>query len=205
MRILQAIDFFITSGVTAIIVAAIVLILLRSLFKYVDVNPFSWSAITVKRLTDPVILPVRRVLIAMRVDPIAAPLIAIIIFVLVGFFAVQVSGSFLNTIAGVLVALTSGRIASPAAIIGYLLYGLLGIYTMVIFARIVCSWFGVGYDNRAVRFLILSTEPLLAPLRRTIPPVGMFDVSPIIAFVIIWLLQTAVAGTLLRGWQVRFF
>ena len=205
MRILQAIDFFITSGVTAIIVAAIVLILLRSLFKYLDVNPFSWSAITVKRLTDPVILPVRRVLIAMRVDPIAAPLIAIVVFILVGFFAVQVSGSFLNTIAGIFVALTSGRIASPAAIIGYLLYGLLGIYTMVILARIVCSWFGVGYGNRAARFLILSTEPLLAPLRRTIPPVGMFDISAIIAFVIIWLLQTAVAGTLLRGWQVRFF
>jgi len=107
MQILQTIDFFITSGMIAIIVAAIVLLLLRSLFKYMDVNPFTWSAITVKRLTDPVVLPVRRMLVAMRVDPMAAPLIAILIFILVGFFVVQVAGGLLNTIAGVMLGLTS--------------------------------------------------------------------------------------------------
>jgi len=66
-------------------------------------------------------------------------------------------------------------------------------------------WFSVSYANRTMRFLTRSTEPLLAPLRRTIPPVAMFDISPIIAFLILWLLQAAVAGTLLRGWQIRFF
>jgi len=205
MQILQTIDFFVTSGVIAIIVAAIVLLLLRSLFKYMDVNPFTWSAITVKRLTDPVILPVRRMLIAMRVDPIAAPLIAILIFILVGFFVVQVSNGLLNTIAGVTLALTSGKANAPVAIIGYLLYALIGLYELMIFARIVGMWFSVSYANRTMRFLTRSTEPLLAPLRRTIPPVAMFDISPIIAFLILWLLQAAVAGTLLRGWQIRFF
>ena len=205
MQILQTIDFFITSGVIAIIVAAIVLLLLRSLFKYMDVNPFTWSAITVKRLTDPVVLPVRRMLVAMRVDPMAAPLIAILIFILVGFFVVQVAGGLLNTIAGVMLALTSGKANAPVAIMGYLLYALIGLYELMIFARIVGMWFSVSYANRTMRFLIRSTEPLLAPLRRTIPPVAMFDISPIIAFLILWLLQTAVAGTLLRGWPVRFF
>ncbi len=57
MQIVQTIDFFISSAMIAVVVAAIVLILLRSLFKYMDVNPFTWSAITVKRLTDPVVLP----------------------------------------------------------------------------------------------------------------------------------------------------
>ena len=205
MQILQTIDFFITSGMIAIIVAAIVLLLLRSLFKYMDVNPFTWSAITVKRLTDPVVLPVRRMLVAMRVDPMAAPLIAILIFILVGFFVVQVAGGLLNTIAGVMLALTSGKANAPVAIMGYLLYALIGLYELMIFARIVGMWFSVSYANRTMRFLIRSTEPLLAPLRRTIPPVAMFDISPIIAFLILWLLQTAVAGTLLRGWPVRFF
>src|SRR3989454_2576744 len=136
MQILQTIDFFITSGMIAIIVAAIVLLLLRSLFKYMDVNPFTWSAITVKRLTDPVVLPVRRMLVAMRVDPMAAPLIAILIFILVGFFVVQVAGGLLNTIAGVMLALTSGKANAPVAIMGYLLYALIGLYELMIFARI---------------------------------------------------------------------
>ncbi|HEY5073971.1 MAG TPA: YggT family protein, partial [Pyrinomonadaceae bacterium] len=62
-----------------------------------------------------------------------------------------------------------------------------------------------SYANRLVRFLFIITEPLLGPLRRTIPPMGMFDVSPIVAFIILWLCKAAVAGTLLRGWPVEFF
>ena len=205
MLILQTLFAFITWGVTGIIVAAIVLILLRSLFSYMDVNPFTWSAITLKRATDPIILPVRRTLIGMRIDPIAAPVIAILIFILVGYFVVQIAGGILNTIAGVLNAVMTKSPAAPVAIIGYLIYGLLGLYTLIIFIRIIFAWFEVSYANRLMRFLIRSTEPLLAPLRRTIPPMGMFDVSPIVAFLIVWLLQVAVAGTLLRGWQVRFF
>lgn len=205
MLVLQSLNLFITWGVTAIVVAAIVLILLRALFNAMNVNPFTWAAITVKRVTDPVILPVRRALVAMRVDPIAAPAIAILIFILVGFFAVSVSSGLLNTVAGVMRAITSGRAGAPVAILGYLLYGLLGLYSMMIFARIIGAWFSVGYGNRFMRFLILTTEPLLTPLRRTIKPVGMFDISPMVAFFIVWLLQAAVAGLLLKGWEVRFF
>jgi len=74
----------------------------------------------------------------------------------------------------------------------------------MIFARIIMTWFVVSYGKR-MRFLIRTTEPLLAPLRRMIPLVGMFDVSPIIAFVILWVLQSVIAATLLSGWQVRYF
>ena len=50
-----------------------------------------------------------------------------------------------------------------------------------------------------MRFLVDATEPLLGPLRRIIPPLGMMDISPIVAFFILWLFQAAIAGTLLRG------
>ena len=144
MQILQTIDFFISSATIAVIVAAIVLILLRSLFKYMDVNPFTWSAITVKRLTDPVVLPVRRMLVAMRVDPMIAPIIGILIFILVGFFVIQISSGSLNTIAGVMFALTSGKPNWSIAVMGYLLYALIGLYELMIFARIVGTWFFVS-------------------------------------------------------------
>jgi YggT family protein len=51
-----------------------------------------------------------------------------------------------------------------------------------------------------MRFVFHVTEPLLGPLRRTVPAVGMFDISPIVAFLILWICKLAVAGTLLRGW-----
>jgi YggT family protein len=205
MPALRTIYAFVTWGVTALIVAAILLILLRSLFNYLDVNPFTWSAINLRRATDPVILPVRRALISFRLEPKVAPFIAILLILIAGYFVVQLAGSVLNTIAGVLFALTSGRIGIPVAILGYLLFGLLGLYTLLIFVRIIFSWGMMGYGNRWMRFLIRITEPLLAPLRRMVPMVGMFDVSPIVAFLVLWLLQAAVSSTLLRGWPVQFF
>jgi YggT family protein len=75
----------------------------------------------------------------------------------------------------------------------------------VIFVRIIFSFVAVSYGNPLMRFLYRTTEPLLGPLRRMVPPLGMFDLSPIVAFIILWLCQAAVAGTLLRGWQLRFF
>src|ERR1041385_6351319 len=195
--ILRQIDFFVYMGVVAIIMAAILLLVLRSIFKYADVSPFTWSAITVKRLTDPIILPVRRVLVAMRIDQIAAPVIAIVIFILIGFFAIQVANGFLNTIAGIFLAATNGGARGPVVIVGYLLYALVGLYEVIIFARIIGTWFWVDYGDRRMRFLIRTTEPLLGPLRRSLPTVGMFDVSPIIAFIILWLIQAAIAATLL--------
>jgi len=205
MTILKQIDLFVYFGVIAVVLAAILLIILRSLFRYMDVNPFTWKAITVKRLTDPIVLPIRAMLVAMRVDPIVAPVIVIVVFILIGFFVVQLTNGFLNTIAGILTALSSGRPNAATAILGYLLYAAVGLYELMIFARIIGTWFVGGYGNRWMRLLFRATEPLLAPLRRMIPLVGMFDVSPIIAFVILWVVQSIVAATLLTGWTVRYF
>lgn len=205
MLILKTLYLFITWGVMALALAAIALIILRSIFNYADVNPFRRSAVSLKRATDPMILPIRRLLVAFRLEPKVAPFIAILLIILIGYFVVQLSSSVLNTIAGILYAVTSGVPGFPVAIVGYLIFGLLGLYTLAIFVRIFLSYGGLGYGNRWMRFLIRITEPLMGPLRRYIPPVGMFDISPIIAFVVLWVLQAIVANTLLKGWQVQFF
>ncbi|MCA1556168.1 MAG: YggT family protein [Acidobacteria bacterium] len=48
-----------------------------------------------------------------------------------------------------------------------------------------------------MRFLVRATDPLLVPLRRIIPPLGVFDISALVAFLLIWLFQRAIAGTLM--------
>lgn len=205
MLIIKSLFQFITWGVTAIIVAAIVLIVLRSIFNYMDKNPFSWSAVTLRRATEPVISPVRRMLIGFRLDPKVAPFIVVILIIVAGYLVIQIAGSVLNTIAGIIYAVSSRQLGLPVAIGGYLLFGFLGLYTLVILVRIIFSFVAVSYGNPLMRFLYRTTEPLLGPLRRMVPPLGMFDVSPIVAFIILWLCQAAVAGTLLRGWPLRFF
>jgi YggT family protein len=205
MTAIQSIYSFVVSALITMAVVAIVLIILRSVFNYVDINPFSWSARTIRRLTDPVVMPVRRKLLPMRIDPRAAPFVAAILIIIVAFFAAQVVGSILNMAAGIMYARSSGKPGVPVAIAGYLIFGGLGLYTLIIFIRLMLSWGTMRYANPWMRFLIRITEPLLGPLRRHIKPVGMFDISPIVAFLIVWLCQMAVAGTLLRGWTVRFF
>jgi YggT family protein len=205
MSVIALLYSFFTWGVIAVAAAAILLIVLRSLFNYMDVNPFTWSARTVGRITDPMILPVRRVLLAFRIDPQAAPFVAAILFIVAAILAIQVAGSVLNTVAGIIGALTSGRAGAAVAIIGYVVYGLLGLYTLAIFVRIIFSWLSMSYVNPWMRLLVRATEPLLAAVRRFVRPVGMFDISPMVAFLIVWLAQTLVAGTLLAGWPIRFF
>jgi len=190
---IQIYDFF-WYAVASVIVFLVVLMLLRTLFNYADVNPFNKSALTIRRLTDPLVNPVRRGIIRAGLDPKIAPLVTILIAVLLGYIAVQLVWDVMFTLSGIVVSLQRGSIIS---LVGFALYGLLAFYSLLIFARIVFSW-GVSSINPVMRFLIRATEPVLGPFRRLIPPLGMFDISPIVVLILIQLFQRAIAGTLIR-------
>jgi YggT family protein len=58
------------------------------------------------------------------------------------------------------------------------------LYVLILIARAIFSWFPIRPDSGfapVVRFLHAVTEPVLAPLRRVIPPLGMFDMSFLVA------------------------
>ncbi len=201
MLIISRIYLFLSWAVTLLILGIIILVILRLIANQVDLNPFGSVSITLRRLTDPLITPVKRILINLSVDPKYAPLVTILIAILLGWFVLQLVANVANTIAGILLSSQRGALAP---LVGYVLYGMLAFYSLLIFIRIIFSWVMVSYSNRVMRFLVNTTEPLMGPLRRIVPPVGRFDISPIVAFIIIWIFQTAVAGTLLRGWQLIF-
>jgi YggT family protein len=72
---------------------------------------------------------------------------------------------------------------------------LLQIYFLVLIGRIILSWFPVqpGTTMASIASILFElTEPVLAPLRRVIPPLGMFDLSPLVAFLGIQILRGAV-------------
>ncbi|HYG09431.1 MAG TPA: YggT family protein [Pyrinomonadaceae bacterium] len=191
----ETLFYFVTMGVVGLIVAAIVLMLLRLALNYADLNPFSRPVLMVRNLTDPFINPVRRSLLGFGFSPNMAPLVTILIIILVGWLALRLVGDVIMTLNGIVVFARLGR---PVALVGALLYGFLGVYSMLILIRIIFSWGMVGLSNPVMRFLVRATDPLLAPLRRIIPPLGFFDISPIVAFLLIWLFQAAILGTLLR-------
>ena len=202
MNILGRIHWFANWAVIVAIIAVVVLVLLRFIANQADLNPFGWASLTIRRLTDPFIGPVRRALMGFGVDPKFAPLVTILLTILVGWFALQLVASITNTLAGVLTSLREGWVGP---LIGYLLYGLVSLYILLIFIRIIFSWGMASYSNRVMRFLVNTTEPMLGPLRRFVPLVGTFDISPIVAFLILWLVQAAIVGTLLKGLPIQFF
>jgi len=182
--------------VTMAIVVVVTVVILRLLAEVANLNYFGWTYVTLRRMTDPMIVPVRGALRGFRVDPKYAPLVTILITILLGWLALRLTDAVLSTLIGVMSAVQQGAVAR---IIGHLLYGLLAIYALLIFTRIIFSWVMLTYSNRVMRFLFSATEPFLAPLRRVIPPIGMFDISAFVAFIIIWLFQAAIQGTLLRS------
>ena len=66
---------------------------------------------------------------------------------------------------------------------------LLDLYTLVIFASVVLSWLNLPEGNVFVRIIRRLTEPVLEPVRRLLPSVGGFDLSPIIVIVALRLLK----------------
>lgn len=196
LLIQQRIVWFVDRGIELIIVAVIALMIIRLITDAMDLNPFAWTSRTVRRLTDSFVMPVRGTLRQVGVDPKFAPLVVILVVIIGGYFVGQLLHIIIATSFGVWDSVTRGAVILA---IGYIIYGLISIYLVLIIARVVCSWGQLTYRNRVMRFLVNTTEPLLGPLRRMLPPLGMFDISPIVAILIIWFLLAAVSGTLLRG------
>jgi YggT family protein len=63
------------------------------------------------------------------------------------------------------------------------------LYSFAIIIRSLLPWLGVDYYHPVMRFLVQITEPLLAPLRRFIPPVGGLDFTPMVALVVLWVAE----------------
>ncbi|MCL4720518.1 MAG: YggT family protein [Gammaproteobacteria bacterium] len=133
------------------------------------------------RVTNPLVVPLRRVLPAMgRVDTGTAAALA----------GLQ--------IAGTAVTLSLGCVAGTATvwqILGLALLDLISlvlrIYSWSILIHVVLSWVGQAGYNPAAALVNALVEPVLAPLRRVIPPIAGFDLSPLFAWIAIEAIRRA--------------
>lgn len=61
----------------------------------------------------------------------------------------------------------------------------LEIYTWILIARVLMSWFNPNPYNPLVQFVLRLTEPVLVPIRRVLPSMGGLDLSPLVVFVVL--------------------
>lgn len=69
----------------------------------------------------------------------------------------------------------------------------LSVYSFILLARVLMTWFpNVDPYHPVVRFLYQATEPVLAPVRQLLPPMAGFDFSPVVVLVAISLIRTLI-------------
>ena len=76
-----------------------------------------------------------------------------------------------------------------AAVLLQVLNWVFTLYSFAFIARAFLSWFRISPYHPVARFLIQITEPVLAPLRRYIPPMGGLDFTPMVALFILWIVE----------------
>lgn len=71
---------------------------------------------------------------------------------------------------------------------------LVQILAFAIFARAILSWFPIDRSGPVFDALNAITDPILEPLRRIIPPIGMIDISPMVAMITLLIIGSALSS-----------
>jgi len=69
------------------------------------------------------------------------------------------------------------------------------VLTFAIFIRAILSWFPINASNPLVIVLFQITEPVLAPLRKVVPRLGMIDLTPLVAIIVLQIIGS-MAGSI---------
>jgi|GraSoiStandDraft_23_1057293.scaffolds.fasta_scaffold106358_4 YggT family protein len=78
----------------------------------------------------------------------------------------------------------------------FIIFGLIDVYSLVVLAAVVISWIPDWRDTSVAHWLGKVTEPLLGPIRRVVPLVGGFDLSPMVLLVALHFLKRLLAALL---------
>jgi len=174
------------------------ILVLRLIFNYADPNPFGKVGrfgFKVRKLTEKWVYPAARFFAMYRIDTRLAPLLTLFLVFVFTFFFTQIIGNTFFVIDG----LTAGIISGNAkAITGFVLYGLLSLLVLFIFIRFLASWF-VFSRKTFLAFVMRVTDPIMLPVQRLIPPIGMFDISAMLVLLLIGFLQSIVLNVFVRN------
>lgn len=88
-----------------------------------------------------------------------------------------------------------GNIVLALAKIVELADGLLTVYKYILLASVIISWVNADPYNPIVNFIHRVTEPLLRKIRKHMPDTGALDLSPLVAFAAIYIVQIVLFNT----------
>ena len=140
-------------------------------------NPISQFLV---KITNPLVVPLRRVLPGLGGIDLASLVLSILLQLACIIAMLFLHGLGLPNILLLLAWSMLGVIAL-----------LVNIYFFALLAMIILSWVAPGSSHPAIYMLYQITEPVMAPFRKLLPPMGGMDFSPILVFILINVVQIA--------------
>jgi YggT family protein len=147
-------------------------------------NPISQFVI---KLTDPIIKPVRKLIPGFRGFDLAILVLALLIDYILMYLVI-----------GIQLGIWSGFFGVFIVTVGEITKKLMNIIFVATIIWVIISWFAAARHSSAAEIVACIVEPFLAPLRRIIPLVGGFDLSPIALIILTRLIIMLVANPVIR-------
>ena len=158
----------------------LLVVLLRFILQLVRANFYNPICQFIVKATQTLLKPMRRVIPSIFGLDMSSLVLAILVQMVV--FAIVLTLSYI-----------------PFNILGLLLWSIIGVTALFLkvffFAMIISvilSWVAPGSTSPGAELVNQITEPALAPFRRFLPNLGGLDISPILAFMVIQLIQSYV-------------
>ena len=175
--------------VVAALVCASVVALTHWAVRSRRITPFGAWPRFVRRLSDPVVVPLERRIVRAGGSPQDAPLWLLGVVVAGGLLLL----TLVHWLAGFAATLGTLSESGPRAWAGFLVSGLFNVLMIALLIRVISSWFGISPYRPWMRPVMALTNWIIDPIRRILPPFGMIDFSPLVA----WLVLTLVRGFVL--------
>ena len=185
---LDAVLAIIRGGFVTIAAALAVVCGVDWLVRSRKLSPFGGVARFMRSNVDPLIAPIERRVVRAGGLPSSAPWWALVAIVLAGIVLISLLEFVRQQVGFVFYALSTG----PRGILRLVVSWTFAIVQLAIFARVILSWIPMKPGSWIVRWTWKLSEPVLGPLRKVIPPIGMMDITPLVAYFGLSILQPIV-------------
>jgi YggT family protein len=156
------------------------------------INPFGRWARLMRKVSDPVLLPLERRILRAGGNPQNAPIWLLGIVIGGGLVLLSLTGWLIDLIIRLRYMAQSGPRMWVATLVSFMFTVLM----TAILIRVIGSWLGIGPYNRWMRPVYVLTNWLVDPIRRILPPLGMIDFSPMVAWLVLYVVRGFVMGLL---------
>jgi YggT family protein len=152
------------------------------------IGPFGAWPRLVRRISDPILLPLERRVVRLGGNPQDAPLWMLGGVIVVGLVLV----SLVRWLTGMVFSLAALAGAGPRVWLQIAVGALFSLLMAAILVRVIASWIGISPYARWMRPVMALTDWLIDPIRRLMPPTGMIDLSPMVAWLVLWIARGVV-------------